>query len=128
MNNVKVEKNNRGITRIIKGLLLSFAITFISLFIFAILLTYTNLSESLIPVVTIALTFISILIGTMIGVRKMNKNGMLNGAMIGGFYVLLLYFISSILGTGFTMNLYTIFMIIGGILAGMIGGIIGINT
>ena len=128
MNNVQVENNqNKMMMRILKGLLFSFIITLMSIFVFAIVLTYTNISESVIPIVIICLTFVSILIGSMIGVRKVNKNGMLHGAIIGGTYVILLYFISSLLNTGFALNLYTIFMILAGIFAGIIGGIVGIN-
>lgn len=128
MNNVKVETSNSNIANIFKGLMFSFLITLISVFLFSIILTYTNISEKIIPIVIITLTFISILIGTMIGIRKISENGMLNGAIIGGAYVILLYLISSILNTGFTLNIYTIFMIIAGIISGIIGGIIGVNT
>ena len=128
MNKVQVETNNNNmVIRIFKGLLFSFAITLISIFIFSVVLTYSNVSESIIPIVIIVLTFISILIGTMIGVRRINKNGMLNGAIIGGVYVALLYLASSILNTGFSLNTYTIIMIIAGIISGIIGGIIGVN-
>lgn len=128
MDNVKIENSNNGILRIAKGLIFSFIITLLSIFVFSIILTYTNISERTIPVVIIVLTFISILIGTIIGVRKINKNGMLNGGIIGAIYVILLYLISSILNTGFTFNIYTILMIIAGIISGVIGGIIGVNT
>lgn len=128
MNNIQVDTQNSTIMKILKGLIFSFIVTLISMFIFSIILTYTNISESIIPIVIIILTFISILIGTMIGIKKIHKNGMLNGAIIGGTYVLLLYFISSILNTGFTFNIYTVFMIIAGIVSGIVGGIIGVNT
>ncbi len=128
MNNVKMEANSNNMAiRIFKGLLFSLVITLVSIFIFSIVLTYSNISESTIPIVIIVLTFISIFIGTIIGVRKISKNGMLNGAIIGGSYVLLLYFISSLLNTGFTLNIYTIIMIVAGIISGIIGGIIGVN-
>ena len=128
MNNVKIETNSNNMAiRIFKGLLFSLVITLVSIFIFSIVLTYSNISESTIPIVIIVLTFISIFIGTIIGVRKISKNGMLNGAIIGGSYVLLLYFISSLLNTGFTLNIYTIIMIVAGIISGIIGGIIGVN-
>lgn len=128
MNNVKVESSNSNVLKIFKGIMFSFFITLLGIFIFSIILTYTNISEKVIPIVIIILTFISILIGTMIGIREISKNGMLNGAIIGGVYVILLYLISSILNTGFTLNIYTIFMIIVGIISGIIGGIIGVNT
>ena len=128
MNNVKVETSNSNIIKIFKGLMFSFLITLVSVFLFSIILTYTNISEKIIPIVIIILTFISILIGTMIGIRKISKNGLINGAIIGGAYVILLYLISSILNTGFTLNIYTVIMIIAGIISGIIGGIIGVNT
>ena len=128
MNNIKVEKSNNGIIKIFKGIIFSFAITLISIFIFSVILTYTDISEKIIPIIIILITFISILTGTMMGIRKINKNGMLNGGIIGGVYVILLYLISSILNTGFTVNIYTILMIVAGIISGIIGGIIGVNT
>lgn len=128
MNNMQIENSNGTMMKIFKGLLFSFIITLVSLLIFSIILTYSNISEKTIPIVIIILTFISILIGTIISVRKITKNGMVNGAIIGGVYVILLYFISSLLNTGFTFNVYTIIMIIAGMIAGVIGGIIGVNT
>lgn len=128
MNNIQIENSNGTMMKIFKGLLFSFMITLVSLLIFSIILAYSNISEKTIPIVIIILTFASILIGTMIGVRKITKNGMLNGAIIGGIYVILLYLISSLLSTGFTLNIYTIIMIIAGMVAGVIGGIIGVNT
>ena len=127
MNNVKVENSN-NIIRICKGLMFSFIITLISILVFAILLTYTNISENIIPIVIIILTFISILIGSIMAVKKINRNGMLNGGIIGGVYVILIYLISSILNTGFSLNVYTLIMILAGIISGIIGGIIGVNT
>lgn len=114
--------------KIFKGLLISFAITLIGILIFALILTYSNISESTIPIVIIAISFISILIGSTISTRKISKNGMINGGIIGGIYVAILYLISSIVSTGFSINIYTIFMIILGIIAGLVGGILGINS
>lgn len=111
-----------------KGLLISFVATLIGILIFALILTLTNLSENTTPVVIIAISFVSILIGTTISTRKIHKNGMINGGIVGGIYVLLLYIISSLVNTGFTLNIYTIIMMIAGIIAGLIGGILGINS
>ena len=128
MNKVKVENKNSIGIKIIKGIAFSFIITLVCIFVFSIILTYTNISESVIPVVIIVLSIISILIGTILSMRRISKNGMINGATIGGIYVILLYLISSVLNTDFSMNVYTIVMIIGGIVAGVIGGIIAVNT
>lgn len=127
MNNIKAEKIDNIGLKIGKGLVISFLITLISVFIFAILLTYTDMSESVIPVVIIILSCISILIGSLISTVRIRKNGMINGGIIGSIYVTTLYVISSILNTGFNINIYTVLMLILGIVAGLIGGIIGIN-
>ena len=124
MENIKENKY----MKILKGLLISFVITLIGIFIFSLILTYSNISESTIPMVIIAISFVSILIGSTISTRKVRKNGMINGGLIGGIYILMLYLISSIINTGFNVNIYTIFMIVLGILAGLVGGILGINT
>lgn len=114
--------------KIFKGLIMSFTITLIGILIFALILTYSNIAENTIPIVIIGISFISILIGSTISTRKISKNGMINGGIIGGIYIAILYLISSIVNTGFSVNIYTIFMIILGIIAGLVGGILGINS
>ena len=128
MNNVQIEKTDNIVVKISKGLVVSFVVSLILIFIFAILLSYTNISDSIIPIVIVFLTFVSVLIGSIISMRKVSKNGLINGSIIGGTYVVLLYIISSILNTGFTFNVYTVIMIIAGIISGIVGGIIGINS
>lgn len=128
MNNVQIEKNDNRMLRIAKGLTIAVIITLITILLFSIILTYSTISENIIPIAIIILTFISIFIGAIISTRNVNKNGMINGGIIGGTYMILLYFISSILNTGFSLNGYSIIMIISGIIAGLIGGIIGINS
>jgi len=119
---------NNMYAKILKGLAISFATTLIGILIYSVLLTYSNISENTIPIVIIAITFLSILIGATISTRKVSKNGMINGGIIGGIYVLMLYLVSSIINTGFNVNMYTIIMIALGIIAGLIGGILGINS
>lgn len=128
MNSIQVERTNNTAIKIVKGLLISFIVTLISIFIFSVLLTYTDISESIVPTVIIVLTFVSILIGTIISMKKTSKNGLINGAIIGGTYVILLYLISSILSAGFALNAYTIGMIIAGVISGIVGGIIAVNA
>ena len=64
----------------------------------------------------------------MIGNRKQNKNGIINGGVIGLIYMLVIYLISSIINGGnFNLNIQSIMMIGIGLIGGMIGGIIGVN-
>lgn len=117
----------QNIIRVIKGSITALILTLILLFIFSIILTYTSLQESTIVPVVIIITAISILIGSSISTIKIKKNGLLNGALVGFIYIFTIYIISSITYSGFSLNISSIIMIIGSILAGMLGGIIGVN-
>ena len=121
------EKGNILIN-ISKGVIVSILATVIALFIFSCLLVYTNISESLMQPVVIVITGVSILLGSSIGNIKAKKNGMINGAIIAGIYILLLYLISSAVNGGnFSINMQSLIMMGTGLLGGIVGGIIGIN-
>ena len=123
-----IEKNDSNIKRIVIGSGISIGITIIGLIIFSLLLTYTNVSESTIPTVTIIIVGVSILIGSTITTINVKKNGIINGAIVGLIYILIIYLLSSIIEKEFSLNIYSIIMIASSIIAGAIGGIIGVNT
>ncbi|MCI8352445.1 MAG: TIGR04086 family membrane protein [Clostridia bacterium] len=120
-------ENRNNFINIFKGIIISIVITLMLLFLFSVILTYTNIGENVIPAVIIIATVISILIGSSISTIKIKKNGIINGGIIGLAYILGIYLISSIAQMGFGINVYSIIMIILSILAGMIGGIVGVN-
>ena len=121
------ENASKNYLYILKGTIISIIFTLIFLFIFSIVLTYTNMSEKFINPTIIVITAISILIGSSIGNLKVKRNGLLNGAIIGAMYLIFIYFVSSILSGNFSVTLESIIMIIAGMIFGMIGGIIGVN-
>ena len=113
--------------KIIKGIFISILISAFFLFVYASILTYTNIKENTIPSVVISISLISILIGSFISSRNIKKNGIINGAIVGFLYVSLIYILSSFLLIGFKVNLYSIIIICGAVIAGMTGGIAGVN-
>ena len=122
-----METNGKSIKNIMKGVGISLLTTIICLVIFSAILTYTNVSENVINPVIMILTGISILIGSSISSIKIKRNGILNGAIIGLVYMILIYLISSTLNWKFGLNMQAILLIIIGIFFGIIGGIIGVN-
>ena len=122
------ENNKKNVKNISIGIGISILITVICLSVFSILLTYTNISENTITPTIIILTGISVLIGSSIGNVKIKKHGIINGAIIGGGYVFILYLISSLINVQFTLNFKSIIMIIVGIVFGVFGGIMGVNS
>lgn len=114
------EKNN-SLLNIVKGVAISIGFTFIALFIFSCLLVYTNINENLMQPIVIAITAISILLGSSIGNKRASKNGILNGALVGFIYMLLIYlFSSSFNEINFSLNLQSAIMISSGIVGGVI--------
>ena len=113
--------------KILIGTGIAFIITLICLLAISIILTYTNVSENIITVSVIIISALSIFIGSIISAVNINKNGILNGSIVGAIYMITIYLLSSILVLGFSLNMQAIIMIAISILAGMIGGIIGVN-
>ena len=66
--------------------------TLVLLIVFALILTYTNISETVISPVIMVITAISILIGSSIVNMKIKRNGLVNGGIIGGIYILTIHF------------------------------------
>lgn len=120
------EKNNY-IFSIILGSTISFILTIIMIFIISVLLCNTNLNESIINPFIIFSSSFSILIGALFATRKIEKNGILVGSIIGIVYMLLIYIISSILNSNFSLNTNSVFLITFSIICGAIGGVLGIN-
>lgn len=118
---------SKSFINIIKGVIISIIFTLIFLFVFSIILTYTNISEQFIGPVIIVITAISIFIGSSIGNIKMKKNGLLNGGLIGGIYLLSIYILSGIINQNFSLTTQSIIIIVAGMACGMFGGIIGVN-
>ena len=112
---------------IVKGVGISLLLTVILLIIFSLILTYTTISENTINPVIMIITALSILIGSSLSNTKIKKNGLMNGGIIGGIYILLLYIVSSLLNWKFSLNIQSILMIVIGIVFGILGGIIGVN-
>lgn len=113
-------ESKNSIFHMIKGIALAYFITFLLLFIFSVILTYTNISENTIAPIILMITIISILIGSSLSSGKIKKNGLMNGGVIGFIYIITLYLISSFIQTGFSVNLYAILMIVFSILSGMV--------
>lgn len=112
---------------IFKGIIISYVITLLLIFFFSFMLLKTNINESYINAVIIIISAVSIFIGTTISTKKIKDSGIINGILVSIIYSIIIYIISSIINKDFSVNLYSMYMIIGGIILGIIGGIIGVN-
>lgn len=124
MENIKQPNN---IKNIFKGIMISIIVTCILLLVLSAILTYTSVDENIIKPAIIIITGISILIGSSICNLKIKKRGILNGAIVGGTYLILIYVLSSILNSNFALNMGAVTIMLIGMGLGIIGGILGVN-
>ena len=115
------------IQRIFKSTIFSYLFTIILFAILSLILTFSNLSDSFIPTAVVIISIVSILLGSSLASLNSRSHGWLMGLLVGLSYFFILYFISSLLISGFSINLTTIYLALGMAFTGIIGGIIGIN-
>lgn len=127
MNKQVEAATQNNFVRVLTGSGVAIGLTLIILLIFALLLAYTDMSETIITPVVIVTSSISILMGSIMSSRKIRKQGLINGGFVGLIYILVIYLLSSMIQKDFGVNMYSIIMIIACILAGCLGGIIGVN-
>lgn len=112
---------------VFKGWLFAIIFSIVLLTIYALILANTTISESTMMPVLLTITGISILIGGTISSRKMKKNGLIYGGIVGVVYIVSLYLASSISMVGFSLSANSFIMLAVGMITGIIGGIIGVN-
>ena len=116
----EVIQESSNVVRILKGSLFAIITTLVALFIYSLILTFTNIPEQTMTACIIIITCISILIGSSLSTMRIKKIGILNGGLVGLIYISIIYLFSSVLQTGFSLNLSSIIIMAGGIIAGMI--------
>lgn len=124
-----LEENN-GINKFtlwLKGILLSMGLTLIMILFLSVLLSISNIKESVIMPTVIFISTFSILIGAFFISRKIESKGIIYGSLLGLIYMMILYLISSIMSLNFSLGLNSIIIIVFGVIGGAIGGILGVN-
>ena len=115
------------IKAIIKSFLISIVLTVGFIFILSIFLCYSNVSEKIVDSALIFIAAISILFGTFFMEKRIKEKGLIYGSLFGIIYMAILYLISSFISADFTIGIGSLVMMIFGIVAGCLGGIIGVN-
>ncbi len=105
--NIATEESEikKNFIQIFKGCVFSIIFSLIFLTIYAMLLVYTEISESTIVPIVVIITGISILLGSTISTKNIKKNGIINGGIVGLSYIVILYLASSVCLVGFSFNL-----------------------
>jgi len=109
------------------GVLMAFAITCIVFLAYAMLITYTDMSERNLPIVVAVTTLLSVMVAGFDAARGATNRGWAWGMGAGFIYVLILAIVMVIMLPTFAVDGRTITVIILGLAGGGLGGILGIN-
>lgn len=118
---------NNSVKHLIIGVLMGFAITAIILLGYAMLITYTDISERSLHMVVAVATILSVLVAGFDAARGAGQRGWLWGMGAGFVYIAVLAIIMAVLLPTFTIDGRTVLILCLAIVGGGIGGIMGIN-
>jgi len=125
-------KDNRSDNRLrvsimLKSVMIGYIFSLICFLILALLITFTSLSENVVPLITQIIIIIGLVITGAAAARKARTRGWLYGIITGLLYIVTLLIISWIAIDGFAFDKFAFAKILLGIVVGAIGGMIGIN-
>ena len=123
----KILADEKKFLPIIKGVLCALSVSLVAILLFAFLLRWTNISDSLIAPVNQVIKGVSIFFGVLFGLKKVKKNGIINGLLIGFFYTILAFLVFSLLDGAFNFDRSLLNDLIFSLVTGAICGIICVN-
>lgn len=128
MDKVESKSSTTFIMNIIKGSLYALSVSLILILVFAFLLRFIAIEESVISPAVQVIKGISILIGVLIALKSVREMGFVNGLAIGLTYTIISFICFSMLdGFSFEFSKTLLNDIILGSIIGGITGIIAVN-
>ncbi|MCL2187455.1 MAG: TIGR04086 family membrane protein [Defluviitaleaceae bacterium] len=124
MNNQEMK---HAVKHLVIGVLMGFAITAIVFLGYAMLITYTDMSERSLHTVVVVTTVLSVLVAGFDAARAAPYKGWLWGMGAGFLYIAVLALIMVIMLPNIAIDGRTILTLALAILGGGLGGILGIN-
>lgn len=112
---------------LLKGLCLAIIITFVMIFVIAMMLRFTGLRETRLPMLNNIVLVFSIVISSIYLVGKVKENGWLYGALLGLLYYSIIVLVNVFFSKVKFFQPISIIKLVIAMIIGAIGGIIGIN-
>jgi len=109
------------------GVLAAYALTVIALITTAVLLTYTGLPESAVPILVTIACVLSVGVAGFDAGRASTEKGWLWGLAAGGIYAVLLLCVLVWAAGSFTPDVRKITLLLLSVAGGGVGGMVGIN-
>lgn len=115
------------LTKVSMGVFRAAIITAILIVIYAIIMTFTDVSSQVTSVYYLLVTCLSVIYGAIYAARKNNKNGWLVGMLVAILYMLLLYIIAAVIFKDNTFGTKELLRMAIAVMVGALSGMLGIN-
>ncbi len=111
-----------------RSLIRSYVFMLILFFITALIITYTSISDSIIPAATSIIIILCISYAAIYSSIHIKMRGWLHGGLMGIIFMLILITLGGLFVSGYDIvDKLAFYQMLIGILAGSIGGMIGVN-
>ena len=121
------ERERPAVGRCVLNLITAYAVTVVLVLIFALVLCYTEIDEVWIGRGARIISVFSVALAGALCAKNGRRSGWLVGGISGILYMVVLYAIGYLAFGRLELNLDSVLRLIYGAVAGVIGGIIGIN-
>jgi putative membrane protein (TIGR04086 family) len=111
----------------LKSLGVCFAISFVLIILYALILSFTSMSDSSMNMTIQIIMILSVTISSIYGGKKISRKGWLFGIVLGLVFTLLLVPLGIGFGQSFSLDKYFMAKVLMSSAVGLIGGIIGVN-
>lgn len=110
-----------------EGVLRGVILTVILLLIYAVIMTFTEVSDGISSCFYLVTTLVSIMYGSIYSVKKINKRGWLIGITVTLLYMLIIYIVSLISGNSSVIGVNRLLRLLLASTVGALSGMLGIN-
>lgn len=124
--NASIEKTNNDFMQYLKGIIIALIISFASVIIFALLIKYFTLPDSLIVPINLVIKAVSIIVGTII-FTKSKAGGLAKGIIFGASYTTISFLLFSALSVTFDLSISLLLDYLFAVAIACIVGIIRVN-
>ncbi|HYE80769.1 MAG TPA: TIGR04086 family membrane protein [Clostridia bacterium] len=111
----------------LKSLGICFATSFVLIILYALILSFTSMSDSSMNITVQIIMILSIVVSSIFGGKKIARRGWLFGIVLGFVFMLMLVPLNMGFGQSFSLDKYFAAKMLMGSSVGLIGGIIGVN-
>ena len=119
--------NKGNISQVLKGCLIALCVSLVGILLFAVVLRFVSLSDTVIKIINQIIKVTSVLLGVKVCLKNNKSKGLMKGSCVGAIYTIISYLVFSLLVASFNFSLSIFYDLIFSSVVGLICGVIFVN-